>query len=76
MGLDFESAREKIDALVAWAAENVTDTSRNEATTRLHLIDRLLFECLGWDREDCVAEEHYEGQYTDYSLGVPSRSSS
>jgi hypothetical protein len=73
VGLDFEAARDKIDALVAWAAENVTTESRNEATTRLHLIDRLLFECLGWDREDCVAEEQYEGTYTDYSLGKPSR---
>lgn len=73
MGLDFEAGREKLEALVVWAAENVTDRSRNEATTRLHLIDRLLFECLGWDREDCTAEEHHEGEYTDYSLGVPSR---
>jgi hypothetical protein len=73
VGLDFESALEKLDALVAWATEHVTEVSRNEATTRLHLIDRLLFECLGWDREDCVAEEQYEGQYTDYSFGSPSR---
>lgn len=73
VGLDFESAREKIDDLVVWAASNAANISRNEATTRLHLIDRLLFECLGWDREDCVAEEHHEGQYTDYSLGAPSR---
>jgi hypothetical protein len=73
VGVDFESAREKIEALVAWAAEHVTHVSRNEATTRLHLIDRLLFECLGWDREDCIAEEQYEGEYTDYSLGSPSR---
>ena len=73
LGLDFEAAKEKLDALIAWANENVSEISRNEATTRLHLIDRLLFECLGWDREDCVAEEHHEGQYTDYSLGVPSR---
>jgi hypothetical protein len=73
VGLDFESALEKLDALIAWATEHVTEVSRNEATTRLHLIDRLLFECLGWDREDCVAEEQYEGQYTDYSFGSPSR---
>jgi hypothetical protein len=73
MGVDFESARANIDALVTWAAEHVTDPARNEATTRLQLIDRLLFECLGWDRGDCVAEEQHEGEYTDYSLGIPSR---
>jgi hypothetical protein len=73
LAVDFESARENILALVNWANEHVTDASRNEATTRLHLIDRLLFECLGWEREDCVAEEQYAGQYADYTLGSPSR---
>lgn len=73
MGSDFESAVENLEKLIEWAAQNVTETTRNEATTRLHLIDRLLFECLGWNREDCIAEEQYEGQYTDYSLGSPSR---
>jgi hypothetical protein len=34
MGLDFESAREKVEALFDWAAEHVADVSRNEATTR------------------------------------------
>jgi len=57
VGLDYEAAREKLDDLVAWSIEHATEVSRNEATTRLHLIDRLLFECLGWDREDCIAEE-------------------
>ena len=73
MGLDFESAREKLNELVAWAATHAPEVSRNEATTRLHLIDRLLFECLGWDREDCVPEEQFDGEYTDYSFGMPSR---
>lgn len=41
---------------------------RNEATTRLHLIDRILFECLGWDRSDCIAEEESGREYADYSL--------
>lgn len=74
MGQDFESAQEELDALISWATEHVTDKNRNEATTRLHLIDRLFFECLGWNREDCVAEEAYEGQYTDYSFGAPAKS--
>ena len=46
---------------------------RNEATTRLHLIDQLLFEVLAWDRNECGSEDPYEGRYTDYSLGHPAR---
>jgi len=46
VGLDFESARKKLNELVAWAATHAPEVSRNEVTTRLHLIDRLLFECL------------------------------
>ena len=44
---------------------------RNEATTRLQLIDELLFDCLGWDKSECVAEDSLGGTYTDYSLGTP-----
>jgi hypothetical protein len=74
MAADFELAHEKMRDLADWAAEHlITPSSRNEATTRLHLIDRLLFECLGWERQECAAEDPYEGQYTDYSLGIPSR---
>ena len=40
--------------------------NRNEATTRLQIIDRIFFECLGWERSDCTAEESYNGTYSDY----------
>ena len=40
--------------------------ARNEATTRLHLVDRLFFDCLGWERADCTVEESSGGQYADY----------
>lgn len=46
---------------------------RNEATTRLQIIDRLLFDCLGWDRTNCIAEERYDDKYTDYSFYAPHR---
>lgn len=61
-------------ALLTWYKSSVTDHNRNEATTRLQLIDRLLFECLAWNKEDCVAEEPYGKEYTDYSLYSPWRS--
>ena len=61
---------ENLDNLISEAAE-VDEAHRNEATTRLQFIDRLLFECLGWDKWDCVNEDNHQGTYTDYSLGKP-----
>jgi hypothetical protein len=41
---------------------------RNEATTRIQLIDRLIFDCLGWSREDLIAEDYERGEYADYVM--------
>ena len=45
-------------------------SNRNEATTRLHLIDAILFDVLQWQKDSCRAEERLDGDdhYTDYSL--------
>ncbi|MFD9078947.1 hypothetical protein [Streptomyces erythrochromogenes] len=43
----------------------------NEDTTRLHLIDALLFNCLGWHTQDAVTEDHHNGSYVDYIVGKP-----
>jgi hypothetical protein len=51
--------------------EATDEHQRNEATTRLHFIDDLLIEVLGWPREEVRAEISHEGVYADYSLGVP-----
>ena len=68
MRIDFETSKENLSRLIDWAKTNDADQKRNEAATRLHLIDCLLFDCLGWGREDCSPEERFEGKYTDYSL--------
>lgn len=47
---------------------NAKDSDRNEATTRLHLINRLIFECLGWDETDAKLEVAQGTEYTDYEL--------
>ena len=60
-----------MEALAAWSREQSADLRRNEADTRLHLIDQLLFDCLGWHREDCHAEEQFNGTYTDYTFLTP-----
>src|SRR5215207_389399 len=43
-------------------------SDRNEATTRLQLIDQLLFDCLGWSRDDAELEDHESGEFADYVL--------
>lgn len=72
--MDYEVAHQNIQDLNRFYKREGLDKLRNEATTRLHLIDSLLFECLAWNREDCVAEEAHAGEYTDYSLFAPHRS--
>src|SRR5258708_3394384 len=48
---------------------------RNEATTRLQLIDRLFFKCLGWEENDVVAEKAHDREYADYTFyPLPGRS--
>lgn len=43
----------------------------NEADTRMHLIDRLIIECLGWPRSDLHLERAQGREYSDYELGSP-----
>ena len=70
MPADYAQCLENLTALIKKAG-NYGQSHRNEATTRLHLIDELLFDCLGWDKADCAAEDNFDGTYTDYSLGNP-----
>lgn len=55
--------------------ENLTpETDFNEAQTRFHVIDKVLFDCLGWCRDTEVEIEKSEDQqFTDYELGKPQR---
>ena len=72
MSSEYENSRLRIEELRNWYNANPGD--RNEATTRLQLIDILLIECLGWDkRSDCILEDRFEGTYTDYSMLCPMR---
>ncbi len=67
--MTYEIARANIQSLRDWHDQNVG--SRNEATTRLHLIDRLFFDCLAWDREETLLEEPHNGQFADYTFLAP-----
>lgn len=43
----------------------------NEAETRIHFIDRLISDCLGWPRTWFKLEKHMHDGYADYVLGQP-----
>jgi hypothetical protein len=48
------------------------DEDINEATTRMRLIDQILFNVLLWDRNDVKAEGHVKAVgYLDYAFGPP-----
>ena len=65
--------RSALAALRAWVSEHQNE-SRNEAQTRLDLINRLITECFGWTNTKSLrisVEVHQRDGYTDYELGRP-----
>ncbi len=64
--MDFEEGLAKAQEL----AKSATEAGRNEATTRLHLIDAVLYDCLAWDRLESVHEESQDGEFADYVLST------
>lgn len=71
MSACYDDCFEAIQALAGWYKEHQRD--RNEATTRVDLIDRLLFDCLGWSREDAEEEAPHGETFADYVLSAPRR---
>jgi predicted type IV restriction endonuclease len=69
--MNYESSKENLEEVSKYYEDNKGD--RNEATTRLHLIDKILFECLDWREDDCESEERKNEQYTDYTLSTVKR---
>lgn len=69
---NFEAGLAAAQRLIAFASQP-ENADRNEATTRLQLIDRLIFEVLQWSRDDAVSEEYHSGDFADYVLGKPAR---
>ena len=68
----FEEALQHLRALVSGSVAETSD--RNEAMTRLQLIDRLFFDVLGWSRdEDVKVEEPHGRSYADYVFLAPRR---
>ncbi|MEU9466647.1 hypothetical protein AB0D78_08310 [Streptomyces avermitilis] len=64
----YANAREELKGLLN---SPTVGSGANEDTTRLHLIDALLFSCLGWKPQETVTEDHHNGTYVDYAVGTP-----
>jgi hypothetical protein len=61
----YEKSKENLIKHIEW----YKNKDRNEATTRLQLIDTLLFDCLGWDKKnDLTLENPDNDNYADYTL--------
>lgn len=45
----------------------------NEADTRHRILDRIIHECLGWDRAHTRVERRLNDDYSDYELGAPAK---
>jgi hypothetical protein len=71
--VDFELALENIKKFSNQIKLQECDLFRNEATTRIQLIDKMLIDCLGWDRQYIETERYFQGEYTDYELGTPQK---
>lgn len=67
--MSYEKCRENLLELIKWN-KNHTDEDRNEATTRFHLIDTLLLNCLGWEKGDIKTEDSFKGEYSDYTISL------
>ena len=70
----YDECQQNLRSLAKFYADNLG--KRNEATTRLHLINTLLMDCLGWDKLNIICEEHQRkerDEYTDYTFFAPRR---
>jgi hypothetical protein len=64
--LAYDVAHERMSELAELMSGHASQ--RNEAATRLQLIDRLIFDCLGWSKDRALPEAHQAGEFADYLL--------
>lgn len=67
--VDFEKFKSNLKNLVIECNLEVEGHDRNEAQTRFDIIDKVLFDCLDWSKEETKVERSCGGKYTDYELG-------
>jgi len=71
MPTDYDAGKIALDALLSWADNHAIGADRNEATTRLHLIDGLLKDVLRWNKASIRCEEPAGSGRIDYACGAP-----
>ncbi|MBK4589875.1 hypothetical protein JJQ23_08835, partial [Enterobacter hormaechei] len=51
--------------------ETYTDSEkiRNEAQTRHHIINKIIYNVLGWPEDQVEVEDYEQKTFTDYELG-------
>lgn len=69
MPTEYDAGKVSLESLIQWAEANDAAGKRNEAATRLHLIDRLVLDILQWPRTAVHPEERAEPGWIDYALG-------
>ena len=70
--MNIDTAKERFDSLCQEL--NVSNPPlETEQDARLHIIDRILIEVLGWDRQGIRTEPHTESGYIDYLLSAGGR---
>ena len=62
----YNDGYERLTALIEFY--DGSSSKRNEATTRLHLIDVMLKDCLKWEDSSLIAEEPHGREFADYVL--------
>ncbi|NEU77925.1 hypothetical protein [Nostoc sp. UIC 10630] len=70
--MNIDLAKERFDNLCQELTQSNTPLE-TEQDTRLHIIDRILIEVLGWDRQGIRTEPHTESGYVDYLLSAGGR---
>lgn len=70
--MSLDDIDERFQAFRAIAKEVATldKTSWSEADTRLRIVDPILFNVLGWDRNEAIVEERAGTGFTDYTLKI------
>jgi len=70
--MNIDLAEERFDSLCQELVQSNIPLE-TEQDARLHIIDRILIEVLGWDRQGIQTEPHTESGYIDYLLSAGGR---
>ena len=70
--MNIDIAKERFDNLCQELSQGNTPLE-TEQDARIHIIDRILIEVLGWDRQGIRTEPRTESGYIDYLLSTGNR---